>query len=140
LLQNAAKLANERCVPVDALGVAAADMAALAALRERGEIGANALDPVLLALIGSGRPVPGEGVRGIAERLGLIQVRDEGQLVAWCAQVLEDPANAAAVADVRAGKDAAVGRLVGDAMKRSAGRADAKAVRAMLIAMIRGAG
>jgi Asp-tRNA(Asn)/Glu-tRNA(Gln) amidotransferase B subunit len=45
------------------------------------------------------------------------------------AEVINDPGNAKAVADVRAGKLAAMGRLVGEVMKRSAGKADAQAVR-----------
>lgn len=141
LLQNATKLANERSVAVDQLNIAPAAMAAIIAMRERSDIGANAIDPILLTLAdaaAAGPDQPSETVPAIAARLGLVQVRDEGQLAAWCQAVLDEPANAGAIADVRAGKDAAIGRLVGDAMKRSAGQADAKTIRAMLIKLIRG--
>jgi aspartyl-tRNA(Asn)/glutamyl-tRNA(Gln) amidotransferase subunit B len=42
-------------------------------------------------------------------------------------------ANEKAAADVRGGKQAAVGRLVGEVMKLAAGSADAKTVRERLL-------
>ena len=45
----------------------------------------------------------------------------------WIEQAMTE--NAQAAADVRAGKQAAVGRLVGAVMKLSGGTADAKTIR-----------
>lgn len=136
LLQNTTKLANERSTTIDRLGIAPESLAALIVMRERGEIGANAIDPILVTLADAPTDTT-EPVPDIAKRLGLIQIRDEAQLTAWCDAALNDPTNAAAIEDVRNGKDAAIGRLVGAVMKASAGQADAKAIREMLMQRIR---
>jgi aspartyl-tRNA(Asn)/glutamyl-tRNA(Gln) amidotransferase subunit B len=62
--------------------------------------------------------------RIIAERKNLIQVSDEGEIAAIVDEVLADPASAAAVGDIRAGKDKAIGFLVGQIMKKSKGQAN----------------
>ncbi len=70
------------------------------------------------------------GPRELANKMGLIQVRDEGQLDAWCAAAIE--AQPQAAADLAAGKEAAIGRLVGHVMKLSGGKVDAKSVQQKL--------
>ena len=71
-----------------------------------------------------------------AEQLGLLQVTDESALEQWCDEALADPANAASVADMMAGKQQAIGRLIGSVMQRSGGQADAKAVREILLSKL----
>ena len=39
-------------------------------------------------------------------------------------EVMNDPASAASIADIKAGKDKAIGYLVGQVMKRSRGKAN----------------
>jgi len=133
LLQQCKRLANERGVEAWEVGLGAEQLAGMIALREAGEIGSSALDPLVEALAGSG-----ESARDAAERLGLIQVSDEGALEAWCREVVEDGANAGAVEDVRAGKQQAIGRLIGGVMQKSGGKADAKRVREILMELIGG--
>jgi len=58
--------------------------------------------------------------------MGFIVVRDEGQLNAWVDAAIA--ANEQAANDVRAGKMAAIGRIVGAVMKLSGGKVDAKSV------------
>ena len=65
-------------------------------------------------------------MKAVAEKLGLVVVRDEGQLNAWVDAALA--ANEAAANDVRSGKMAAIGRIVGAVMKLSGGKVDAKSV------------
>jgi aspartyl-tRNA(Asn)/glutamyl-tRNA(Gln) amidotransferase subunit B len=65
---------------------------------------------------------------------GMIQVQDAGQLAAWVAQVLA--AEPKAVADIKAGKQAAIGRLIGATMKLSGGKTDPNAVRAEVLKQI----
>lgn len=60
----------------------------------------------------------------IAERLNLIQESDEGAIAAIVDEVLADPASTQAVADLRAGNDKVIGFLVGQVMKKSAGKAN----------------
>jgi aspartyl-tRNA(Asn)/glutamyl-tRNA(Gln) amidotransferase subunit B len=59
---------------------------------------------------------------------GMIQVQDAGQLSAWVKQALEQEAKV--VADVKGGKLAAIGRLVGVTMKVAGGKAEPNAVKA----------
>ena len=54
---------------------------------------------------------------------------------AWVAAAVA--AHPQAAEDFAAGKDAAVGRLMGEVMKQSGGQADASAVREKLIATLR---
>ena len=70
-------------------------------------------------------------MKELAERHGLLQVRDDAALERWCDEAIA--AQPQAAADVRAGKGAAIGRIVGAVMKASGGKADAKAVNEMLM-------
>lgn len=60
----------------------------------------------------------------IAEEKNLLQVSDEGAIAAIVDELLADPASAASIADIRAGKDKAIGYLVGQIMKKSQGKAN----------------
>jgi aspartyl-tRNA(Asn)/glutamyl-tRNA(Gln) amidotransferase subunit B len=62
---------------------------------------------------------------------GMIQVQDAGALTKWVEQCIAQEAKV--VADVRGGKLAAVGRLVGVTMKLSGGKADPNAVKAEIL-------
>jgi aspartyl-tRNA(Asn)/glutamyl-tRNA(Gln) amidotransferase subunit B len=121
LLNIGAKHANERGAGVHAIGISAAQVAGILALREQGAIGPQSVDPLFGALCGDAGDA-----KSVAERLGFIVVRDEGQLNAWVDAAIA--ANEQAAADVRAGKGAAIGRIVGAVMKLSGGKVDAKSV------------
>jgi aspartyl-tRNA(Asn)/glutamyl-tRNA(Gln) amidotransferase subunit B len=86
----------------------------------------------LLAESGAvGASAGGVDVKAIAEKLGLVVVRDEGQLNAWVDAAIA--ANEAAANDVRSGKMAAIGRIVGSVMKLSGGKVDAKSVNEAIL-------
>ena len=76
-----------------------------------------------------------EPIATLAEANGLVVVRDEGAMEGWIDQAIE--AQPQAAEDVRGGKDAAIGRLVGAVMKASGGQADAKEVRDRLFGRLR---
>jgi aspartyl-tRNA(Asn)/glutamyl-tRNA(Gln) amidotransferase subunit B len=78
----------------------------------------------------SGR-APSEIVR---ER-GLSQVSDESELTQVVDRVIAE--NPKAVADFRAGKEQAIGALVGGVMKATRGRANAKVVNGLLLSRLR---
>jgi aspartyl-tRNA(Asn)/glutamyl-tRNA(Gln) amidotransferase subunit B len=122
LLQSGAKRANERGVMAHELGVTPAQVAAIARLREDGAIGSNAADELFGLCCEPG----GSSLDPAAEARsrGMIIVRDAGAMNAWIEQVIA--ANPKVAEDVRAGKVAAAGRLVGEVMKLSGGKADAK--------------
>lgn len=63
-------------------------------------------------------------VRQDATESGLIQVSDEGEIALIVDTVLADPSSAASIADIKAGKDKAIGFLVGQVMKQSQGKAN----------------
>lgn len=60
----------------------------------------------------------------IAKEKNLLQVSDEGAIAVIVDEVLSDPASAASIADIKAGKDKAIGYLVGQIMKKSQGKAN----------------
>ncbi len=72
----------------------------------------------------------GETSESIVAQLGLRQISDSGALGEIIEQVLA--ANAAAVADYRSGKDAALRFLVGQVMRQTRGQANATVVSEML--------
>lgn len=60
----------------------------------------------------------------IAAAKNLLQVSDEGEIAKIVDEVLADPASAQSVEDIKAGKDKAIGYLVGQIMKKSQGKAN----------------
>lgn len=63
-------------------------------------------------------------VAAYAQDKGYIQESDMGAITAVVDEVLADPASKQSVDDIRAGKDKAIGFLVGQVMKRSQGKAN----------------
>ena len=66
--------------------------------------------------------------------MGLLAVQDDGQLIAWVDAAIA--ANAQAADDVRAGKMAAIGRLVGAVMKQAGGAVDGKRAQACILSRL----
>ena len=67
----------------------------------------------------------------IIEEKGWIQISDEGAIRAVVLEILEK--NPQSVADYKAGKDRAIGFLVGQAMKQTKGKANPQMLNKMLI-------
>lgn len=97
----------------------AENLAELSAMVEANELSSTAAKEVLLEVAHSG-----VAPRTVAEQKNLLQISDEGAIATVVDDVLNDTANAAAVADIRAGNDKAIGFLVGQVMKKSAGKAN----------------
>ncbi|NNN06282.1 MAG: Asp-tRNA(Asn)/Glu-tRNA(Gln) amidotransferase subunit GatB [Elusimicrobia bacterium] len=72
----------------------------------------------------------GTDPRTLVAELGLAQVSDDGQVRDWVRQALA--ANAKAAADLKGGKEAAIGSLVGAVMKLSQGKANPALVRTFI--------
>jgi len=116
------KYANERGTTIAGLGVDAKRIGELARLTADGTINATAAVTIAEKMLGSPDP-PGV----IADREGLIQVKDVGQMQAWVDEVFA--ANEKAVQDAIANpkkQKQARGFLMGQVMKLSAGKADPK--------------
>jgi aspartyl-tRNA(Asn)/glutamyl-tRNA(Gln) amidotransferase subunit B len=73
----------------------------------------------------------GQSPRAAAKRLNLLSLDDTDTLRTAVATTLA--AHPAAVADYRGGKKAAIGRLIGETIKATGGRANPDAVRALLV-------
>jgi aspartyl-tRNA(Asn)/glutamyl-tRNA(Gln) amidotransferase subunit B len=125
LLNAGARRANERGVAIHEIGIHADQVAGIIALRQAQAVGSSAADELFGLLCETE-----ESAAAVAQRRGLLQVSDEGELDAWCARAVA--AQPQAAADYRAGKAAALGRLVGEVMKLSGGRADAAKARERL--------
>lgn len=142
LLQSGAKRANERStadaeeggepVLVSSLGITAVAVGALAALRDAGSVSAAGADELFGLLC---EPLHREADAPVlAQQRGLLLVRDDAAIDGWVQQAID--ANPQAAADVRAGKEAAAGRIVGAAAKLSAGKADAAELRKRIMAKL----
>ena len=107
--------------PVDNVGmyVSIDDLTALAEMTEKAEISSTNAKELFNELLGGARDP-----RALAEKQHMLQVSDEGAIGAIVDEVLADPASAASIADIRAGKDKAIGYLVGQVMKKSKGQAN----------------
>jgi len=101
--------------------------AQLAQMVEKNQLSSSAAKEVFLELL-----ISDELPADIAQRKNLLQVSDESAIAAIVQQVLDAPANAQSVADVRAGQDKAIGYLVGQVMKASRGKANPGMVQQLL--------
>jgi aspartyl-tRNA(Asn)/glutamyl-tRNA(Gln) amidotransferase subunit B len=141
ILQNGQKRVNERNTSLAArdtgaapilvsdLGISAAQIGELAALRDKGLINSNAADELFGLCCAPAHAHA--SVEALARAQGLIIEQDAGALQGWIDAVIA--ANPKVADDVRAGKIQAAGRLVGEVMKLAAGKADAKNVRELLL-------
>ena len=72
----------------------------------------------------------GKDPASLVDELGLVQVTDEAQLMTWVDAALS--ANPKAASDLRGGKAAAIGALVGSVMKQSKGKANPETVNRLI--------
>ncbi len=126
--------ANSRGTTIAGLGIDAARVGELARLVADGTINATAAAAISEKLLDSG-----DTPKAIAEREGLIQVKDVGQMQAWVDQAFA--ANEKAVQDAVANpkkQKQARGFLMGQVMKLSAGKADPKICGELIDAKLAG--
>jgi len=116
---------NERSAEWTAVPLEPARLAALLNLLRDGTVSSSAAKKIFAQLLTSA-----DTPKVIAERDGLIQVRDDDALAGWVDEVLaENPQEAARFA---AGEKKLQGLLVGLVMKKSQGRADPRLVNQLL--------
>lgn len=95
------------------------DLLTLADMTAKSEISSNAASNLFNQLM-AGAKDP----RQLASQQNLLQLSDESVIAAVVDQVLADPASKKSVDDIKAGKDKAIGYLVGQVMKLSQGKAN----------------
>ncbi len=96
----------------------------------KGTLSGNAGKQVLEQMVATGKTAP-----AIIKELGLEQVSDDSAIEKFVEQAIAE--NADAVASFKAGKQAALGALVGAVMKLSKGQADPAKVSTLLIKRLR---
>ncbi len=119
------KEANRVHRSVEDLGLPPQGLAELIGLVDDGTVSGTMGRRVLGQMIDSGKTA-----REIIDAEGLSQVQDSGELTAWVDAVIEE--NADEVARYRSGETRLIGYFVGQTMQKSQGRADPKALSALL--------
>jgi aspartyl-tRNA(Asn)/glutamyl-tRNA(Gln) amidotransferase subunit B len=124
VLNFGARYANERGTRLDRLGITPTQIKQIEDLVQQDKISSNAADELFGHCIDN----PDADASALAEQHNLLQVSDTSELDQYIEQVISDESNAKAVADVQAGKDKAIGALMGQIMKLSGGQANPKLV------------
>ena len=125
MMGPAQALMNERREDASTFPVPPAALAELITLVADGTV-SDAAAKKVLGIIAEEGGTPSE----VVEVRGLTQVRDDDQLAQWVAEVVD--ARADEVDRYRGGEKRRLGFLVGQVMKRSAGKADPRRVNEML--------
>ena len=105
--------------------VAAAQLGGLAALIATGTLSSKGAKDVFAKMWETGKDP-----KALVEELGLSQVSDDKQVMEWVMAALA--ANPKAAADLKGGKDAAIGSIVGGVMKLSKGKANPALVNKLI--------
>ncbi|WP_040949961.1 Asp-tRNA(Asn)/Glu-tRNA(Gln) amidotransferase subunit GatB [Gorillibacterium massiliense] len=106
-------------------------MGEMIGLLEKGTISSKIAKTVFKAMLETGK-----GPQTIVEEQGLVQISDEGAIRAIVEQVVA--ANPQSVADYRAGKEKAIGFLVGQVMKESKGKANPGLANKLILECLNG--
>ena len=125
LMGDVTRYLNEKELEPSDIPFSADQLAALLGLIEKGTISNSAAKKVLVEMF----KAPDDPAK-IVEKLGLVQVSDEGTLKAMVKEVLD--ANPQSIVDYKAGKDRAIGFLVGQIMKASKGKANPQMINKLL--------
>lgn len=131
ITQDVARELNERGVSIDEFSLSAATLGEILRLIAAGDLANKGAREVFNELLEQDEPQPSD-VAGAIDKLGLSPA-DDSEIEAIADAVIAN--NAKAADDVRDGKDAAVGPMIGQVMKQLKG-ADPKTVRAFLIERI----
>jgi len=129
ILREANKVGED--FDIDAFPVQASALAKLVQLIDTNVISGKIAKTVFPAMVAGEH---GGDPEAIVNAKGLQVVADTGALEAFCREAIA--ANPEAVADIKAGKKKAIGRLVGDVMKKSGGKASPDVVNKLLESLI----
>ena len=124
LLSDVSRILNEREEDADSIPFTAEQLAKMITLIDKGTISSAIAKKVLEELFEEPKD-PEE----IIKEKGWIQISDEGAIKEVVLKIIE--ANPQSVADYKAGKDKAVGFLVGQAMKETKGKANPQMLNKM---------
>ncbi len=126
LTSDIARILNEKEMEPDQIPFTAENLAELVELIDKGTISTSIGKKVLEELFENPR-----SPKQIIEEKGLVQISDENQIKKVVEEILAN--NSQSVADYKAGKDRALGFLVGQAMKQTKGKANPKMLNEMFL-------
>ncbi|WP_127582421.1 Asp-tRNA(Asn)/Glu-tRNA(Gln) amidotransferase subunit GatB [Paenibacillus koleovorans] len=122
---------NTNNVEIDQVKITGQGLGEMIGLIEKGTISGKIAKTVFKAMLESGkRP------QQIVEEQGLVQISDEGAIKSIVEQVIAN--NPQSVADFRAGKEKAIGFLVGQVMKESKGKANPGLANKLILEVLNG--
>lgn len=126
LLSDISKILNEKEMEPENLPFTGKDLAKLVELIDKGTISSAIGKKVVVELFENPKDP-----EDIIKEKGWIQISDEGAIKEVVAKILEN--NPQSVADYKAGKDRALGFLVGQAMKETKGKANPQMLNKMFL-------
>ena len=126
LMSDIARILNEKEEEPDKIPFTGEELGELVELIDKGTI-SNSIGKKVLDELFENPKAPSK----IIEEKGWIQISDEGAIKEVVKKVIEN--NPQSVADYKAGKDKAIGFLVGQAMKETKGKANPQMLNKMLI-------
>ena len=126
LLSDVSRILNEKEIEPDQIPFTAEELAKMITLIDKGTISSAIAKKVIVELFENPKD-PEE----IIKEKGWIQISDEGAIKEVVLKVLQ--ANSQSVADFKAGKDKALGFLVGQAMKETKGKANPQMLNKMFL-------
>lgn len=129
IMGDFARMLNEKEIEINESKVTPENLAELISLIDKGTISSKIAKQVFEDMFESG-----ENAKDIVDKKGLVQMSDEGAIKAIVEKVVE--ANPQSIIDYKAGKDRAIGFLVGQIMKETKGKANPQIVNKLLLEII----
>ncbi len=129
IMGDFARMLNEKEIEIDESKVTEENLAELIMLMDKGTISSKIAKTVFEDMFETG-----ENAKDIVEKKGLVQMSDEGAIKEICQRVVD--ANPQSIVDYKAGKDRAIGFLVGQIMKETKGKANPQIVNKILLEII----
>lgn len=125
LLGDVSAYLNNEGITIGEFKISPANLAELVNLTKEGVLSSKLAKKVFAEMLKDN-----EAPKALVKKLGLEQVSDEGAIMKLVEETIAE--NPQAVADFRAGKQKAIGSLVGQIMKKSKGKANPGMVQSML--------
>ena len=129
IMGDFARMLNEKEIEIDESKVTEENLASLIMLIDKGTISSKIAKQIFEEMFKTG-----EDAKAIVEKRGLVQISDEGAIKEICQRVVD--ANPQSIIDYKAGKDRAIGVLVGQIMKETKGKANPQIVNKLLLEII----
>ncbi len=129
IMTDFTKLLNDSEISINESKISSENLAELIILIDKGTISSAIAKKVFIEMFETG-----DSANHIVEKNGLVQVSDEGAIKEIVEKIVEN--NPQSVADYKAGKDKAIGFLVGQIMKESKGKANPQIVNKLLVEIL----